>query len=173
MDEQIKRISQEVYDKNQGVNQYGVSSIAFHTHNSADSNRISAKNLTDKNQVISYTLFGTQAATSGNYSTFFTAPYPMTVSQITEVHAVLGTDGSDVTLQVDKLTGTTAPGGATAVSLLTTPFSLKSTINTVVTGVLSVVVGAIQLNTGDRIALHLTGTPTSVANVTITLVLNY
>jgi len=75
-----------------------------------------------------------------------------------------------VTLQVEKLTGTTAPGSGT--SLLTTAFNLKSTINTVVTGVLTPTVGAIQLAAGDRLALKLSGTPTSVANVTVTVVIN-
>lgn len=146
---------------------YNVSVVPFHTHNNVDSPAVKFSDILGKTDVISYTLFGTQSATAGNYSTFFAAPFALTVTGITEVHTVLGTDGSAVTLQVEKLTGTTAPGSGT--NLLTTGFNLKSTINTVVTGSLVQTVGVIQVAAGDRFALKLSGTPTDVANVTVTI----
>lgn len=170
-EEQIKDLIQEMIDNDNQVNQFGVSQTPYHTHNGSDSSRIPMINLRDKYQIISYTIPGTGAATAANYSTFFTAPFPLTIKQITEVHAVLGTDGGTVTVDVEKLTGTQAPGAG--VVLTTTPFNLKSTINTVVTGILTSVEGAIQLNQGDRLALKDTGTLTSVENVTITIIINF
>ncbi len=146
----------------------------YHTHNKADSPQISFTNLINRFMVLSYTLFGTQSATSGNYSTFFTAPFPMVVNQITEVHTAAGTDGSAVSLNVEKLTGTTAPGSGTVVT--TSAFNLKGAINTVVAKTYSggqLSPGTVQLDTGNRLALKLTGTPTSVANVTVTLILTF
>lgn len=168
-EETIKTIAQKVYDENQTTNQFAVSQTPFHTHNGSDSQKFPYLNLKDKIVIIPYTISGTDAATAANYSTFFTAPYAMAVKTITEVHAVKGTDGSAVTVTVEKLTGTTAPGSGIVV--ITTPFDLKGTINTVQNAVLSTVVGAIQLNAGDRLALLKAGTLTAVANVTITVTL--
>lgn len=170
-EEEIKDLIQQMIDNDNQVNQFAVAQTPFHTHNGSDSSRVPMVNLKDKYQVISYTVPGTSAATAGNYSTFFTAPYNLSIRNITEVHAVLGTDGGAVTVDVEKLTGTQAPGAG--VVLTRSAFNLKSTINTVVTGTLSDVLGAIDLVVGDRLALKLTGTPTSVANVTITITINF
>lgn len=155
----------------QQVSQFGVSKVPFHTHNKTDSPQVAFSNLSKKFMTFSFTLFGTQAATAGNYSVFFTAPFALSVSQITEVHTALGTDGSAVSLDIEKLTGTTAPGSGTAITA--SPFNLKSTINTVVTGTLSTTIGTVNFAVGNRMALKLTGTPTSVANVTVTLLINF
>jgi hypothetical protein len=159
-----------VLDENSATNQFAVSQIPFHTHSGSDSQRVSYSNLSNKTVIIPYTLTGALAATAGNYSVFFTAPFAATVSQITEDHTALGTDGGAVSLDVEKLIGTTAPGSG--VKITTAPFNLKSAINTVVTAQLSTFVGVVQLAAGDRLALRLTGTPTSVANVNITVVLS-
>ncbi len=166
-----QEIAQTVFDENTDARQFSLANIPFHAHTGLDSNKVDFQNLTNKSMVLPYTLFGTQAATAGNYSVFFTSPYSVNVSQVTEVHTALGTDGGSVSLQIEKLTGTVAPGSGTA--LLATAFNLKSTINTVVTGALTNTVGAVQLNVGDRLALKLTGTPTSVASVTVTLLINF
>lgn len=173
-----QEIAQTVYDNNTNQKQFALANIPFHTHTGLDSNKVDYQNLDNKSIVLAFTLFGTQAATAGNYSVFFTAPYAMTLTSITEVHTVLGTGGA-CTVGIDKLTGTAVPrsgGGAdtaTAKSLLITPFNLVGTINTVVTGTLVTAPGLIQLAAGNRLAFNLTGTPTSVANVTVTLILNF
>lgn len=180
-EEQVKEIAQSVYDSNSSTGQFTVSNNPFHFHTGNDSPNVSFLDLHERFMILPYTLFGTQSATAGNYSAFFTAPVAMTVASITEVHAVKGTDGSAVSLQVEKLTGTTAPGSGT--TLLSTAFDLKGTINTVQTTslvgtikpttslVTSIV--SLQLSAGDRLALKLTGTPTAVANVTVTLILTF
>lgn len=112
-------------------------------------------------------LFGDEAQTAANYSHFFTARYPVEIMRVSEVHATAGTDGSAVTLDVQKLTGTTAPGSGT--SILSSTFNLKSTANTVVTKEGSALSSARVLSEGDRLCITSSGTLTAVASVSVTL----
>lgn len=173
MDEKtVKKLIQQGITDYMMNSQYSVTQIPSHVHNGVDSQQVSYNSLTDVADTVTYTLFGTNAATSSNYSIFFVAPYQLKLMSAREVHATNGTDGGAVSLQIERLTGTTAPGSG--VLLLTTAFDLKGTINTVQTGtVVTPFTGTTGtvLATGDRLALKLTGTPTSVANVTVTLVL--
>lgn len=117
---------------------------------------------------IAVRLKSTEGATAANYGTFFTADKTYNLVSANEVHGTKGTDGSAVSLQIEKLTGTTAAGSGTV--LLSTAFNLKGTINTVQYGAL-VTTGATVLNSGDRLALKLTGTPTAVADLVATVFL--
>lgn len=164
----IREIAQDVFNSTSNKNMYGVAPTPAHAHTGADSLHVSYLNLDNKIIVYPFTIQGTNAATTTNYSRIFIAPYLMRVISISEIHAVKGTDGSAVSLQVEKLTGTTAPGSGTV--LLNTAFDLKGTINTLQTGSL-VTPASLNLAVGDGLALKLTGTPTSVANVTVTIVL--
>ena len=147
-------------------NQFQVVPIAAHTHNGVDSSSISFTNIVNKNIAFAYTLPGATAATSGNYSIFFISPVATVVQGIQEVHTTAGTDSGTVTLNVEKLTGTTAPGSGT--NLIATALSLKATANTVQTATLTTQ-SLLSLGAGDRLALVLVGTPTAVANVTVTI----
>lgn len=111
-------------------------------------------------------LKSTDAATAANYGTFFTANESCIVVAVTEVHGTLGTDVGAVTLQLEKLTGTTAPDSGT--TLLSSAFNLKATINTVQYGSL-VATGETILSRGDRLCLKDSGTLTAVANVQVTV----
>lgn len=166
-EEQIKQIAQDIVEKNLGLSQFSVSQNSFHTHNGIDSPTIQYSNIKNKIHLFSYTLAGTAPATSGNYSSFFIAPFPMKINGIAEVHTTAGSDVGAVTLQVEKLTSTAAPGSG--ISVLSASFNLKGTANTVQNGVLSNTSNNLILNQGDRLGLVLTGTPTSVANMTITI----
>lgn len=167
----MRRIAQDVYDQNSTSDQFAVAQTSYHVHNGTDSQNIPYMNIVKKIIVLPYTIPGTNSATGANYSTFFIAPYPMTIIGITEVHAVKGTDAGAVTLQVEKLINTTAPGSG--LGLLTTPFDLKGTINTVKNGVLTPNVGITRLNVGDRLALLASGTLTDVANVTVVVTFQF
>lgn len=107
---------------------------------------------------------GTQAATAANYGPFFIADRAYEIVEAREAHTAVGTGGA-CTLQVEKLTGTQAPGAGTTV--LAASFNLVGTANTVQTQSGSNKI----INAGDRLSLKLTGTPTSVANVSVDLVL--
>lgn len=110
---------------------------------------------------------GTAAATSTNYTHFFTARRPLEILRVTEVHSTAGTDAGSVTLDVQILTGTTAPGSGT--SVLASTFNLKSTANTVVTKEKSDLSDSRIVKEGERICLATSGTLTAVASVQVTL----
>lgn len=164
--------AQLVVDRNAAQDQYGVSQTPFHTHNGADSNRVSFSDIRNRLQVESVVLAGTAPATAGNYGVFFTAPFPCRLVAASECHATAGSDASSVTVQVERLTGTTAPGSGTA--LLASGFNMKGTANTVQYGTLaSIQKTSFTLAKGDRLALKLTGTPTAVANAVFMVTLSY
>lgn len=123
--------------------------------------------LQNKRFVLTHTIVGADAATAANYGVFFIAPFPCFVLSVREVHQTAGSDGSAVTLNVEKLTGTEAPGSGD--ELLSTALSLKATANTVQEGTLTQDFSLRNLATGDRLALEDTGTLTAVNNITVTI----
>lgn len=98
------------------------------------------------------------SATTGN---FFIAPTGYRVVAVREIHAVAG--GSGATVQIEKLTGTTAPGSGTAV--LTTAMPLNGTANTLQsTALTNIILAASTAAAGDRFGFLLAGTLTGLAN---------
>ena len=121
---------------------------------------------------ITVNLAGTLSATATNYGVFFIANRSIEITKIKEVHSTAGSDGSAVTLQIEKLTGTTAlDSGST---ILNTAFDLKGTANTVVAyqGYSGLTINR-QLKEGDRLALKDAGTLTNVAGVCVTIYYKY
>ena len=106
---------------------------------------------------------------------FFIADRAYKITSIKEAHRVAGSDAGTVNIEVEKLTGTTAPGSGTA--LLTdnanAGLDLKATANTVQTGTLTGTAADLQLSTGDRISIKYSGTTTSLAGVAVTVILQY
>lgn len=99
----------------------------------------------------------------------FAADQAYQVVSVEEVHAVKGSDGSAVTLDVRNLTGTASPDlGA---SVLAATFNLKGDADTVQSGTLHATLGNTQLAAGDRLAIDIGGTPTAVVGVAVTIVL--
>ena len=94
----------------------------------------------------------------------FTAPVACELIGVSEVH---GTASSSGTLQVQKCTGTTAPGSGTA--LLTGTVSLAGAANTVLSGTLIATTASKRFAAGDRCAIDISGTMTSLANGVVTL----
>jgi len=91
--------------------------------------------------------------------------------QITEVHAVAGTDANAVTLDIEKLTGTTAIGSGD--SVLSAEFDLKSTAYTLVRKTGLELSASRQLKPGDRLALNDTGVLTDLDGIQVTLYLKF
>jgi hypothetical protein len=89
-----------------------------------------------------------------------------------EVHEVLGTDGSAVTADLVKAPDGTVAGSGT--SLLASTFNLKATVCTQQTR--SVSGGTLAsdriIYAGQRLAINFTGTMTAVAGLCITVILN-
>lgn len=148
-----------------------------HTHNMVGTQPISYKNLINKPFfTVPVYLPGTSPATSGNYGIFFTFPSGGIITGISEVHGTAGTDSGSVVLGIEKLTGTQASGAG--IDLLATDFNLKATHNTVQTGTLIMTLATnsmqnVNFNTGDRLGLVLTGTPTSIADLVVVVTLIY
>lgn len=113
--------------------------------------------------------FSDNAAASGIDTTFFIADREYEVISIEEVHAVAGTNGSDVTLMIRRCQGTEAPSAGDA--LTTAAFNLKSTANTVVSGTLTSTTAHLTLADGDRLGADFTGTLTTLAGGNVTVVL--
>ena len=99
---------------------------------------------------------------------FFIAPFDLTIKQIQEVHSTAGSDAGAVTLQVERLQGTEAPGG-NGDALLATAFNAKATANTVQAGTLTGTSALLSLSAGDRLGLNYTGTLTALAGVVVTV----
>ena len=100
----------------------------------------------------------------------FVADAAYEVVAIREVHSVAGAGSS--TLNIEKCTGTTAPGSGT--DLATTAFALDSTANTVVSKTtasgLTTTQASKRLAVGDRLALDWSGTVTAyVGTITVSL----
>jgi len=131
-----------------------------------ETDKIDFRFIRERKLYIHHTIYGLDAATNTNYGVFWIAPFNCTVTGVTEVHQTLGTDGSAVTLQIEKLTGTEALDAGVA-TLTSTGFDLKATINTIQTGTLTATLADRRLVKDDRLAMDDNGTLTAVANVTI------
>lgn len=101
-----------------------------------------------------------------SYGVIFTAPVPYLVRRVDEVHETAGTDGSAATLQLERLSGTEAPGAGDDMFL--TQINLKGTANTVQTKQ-GADIQNVTLATGDRLCLQTTGTLTSLQGVCVTI----
>lgn len=168
----MRSIAQDVLNENETSDQFAVAQTPYHTHNDADSPAVDYSNIKNRLETLHVVISGTSAATAANYGMIFIAPYTAMFVGAYEVHGTLGTSGSAVSVQIEKLVGTQASGSGT--SLLAAGFNLKSAINTVQTASLAVITkNNFALNKGDRLGLVLTGTPTSVAQLVIVAQLQY
>lgn len=113
-------------------------------------------NIIPQEIVITYPLSATTVDAN-----IFVADDAWIVTSIEEVHTVAGNDGSAVTLMVDKCTTTDAPGAGT--DMIQAVIDLKGTANTTQTGTLSATPADYTLADGDRIAVDVSGTLTSLA----------
>jgi len=119
--------------------------------------------------IVIFSLPGDWSQTAARFGVFFTAQRPCYVKSISEVHTVAGSDAGAVTLQVERLTGTAAPGAGT--NLLMTAFDLKGTANTVQNT--TKLIQQTGMRPGDRLALKSSGVLTALQGVQVTLELSY
>jgi hypothetical protein len=139
--------------------------VTDHQHNGFDATKVEYDDLNGKKLYISHTIYGTGAATAANYGVFFIVPMTCIITSFQEVHQTAGNDAGAVTLNLEKLTGTTAADSGA--EILGTALSLKATADTVQTGVFIATVANRSLAKGDRLCLKDAGTLTNVANVTV------
>lgn len=98
--------------------------------------------------------------------TLMVATRPLRVKAASVVWTTGSTSG---TLQLEKCTGTTAPGSGTA--LLTGTVSLSGTGNTVASGTLVATVASITFAAGDRLGIVIAGTMTNLVGCRLTVAL--
>lgn len=117
--------------------------------------------------------FRNPSAAFGTDTAIFVAPYACALVSASEVHAVLGTNGSAVNAQLTHDTGTDAPGAGT--DLLSNNsaagFDLKGTINTVQYAAWKAGTSR-RFAKGDRLSVDFAGTQTSVDGICITAIFN-
>lgn len=87
--------------------------------------------------------------------------------QLTSATCAWGVASVSATFNIEKLTGTTAPGSGTA--LLTAVIDTSTTANTVNTGALTGTVSSLQFSIGDRVGVKIAGTITSLVGAVLTL----
>lgn len=102
----------------------------------------------------------TDTITATDASRFvFIATRPMRFKGVSICFTTGSTSG---TLQIEKLTGTAAPGGGT--NLLTGTVSLAGVANTVASGTPIATVASLTLAAGDRLGIVIAGTMTNLVN---------
>ncbi len=159
MENQIVAINKWIKDQKENP------TLPDHFHDGFDSSYIQYLNVQNKLIYVPHTIIGTAAATATNYGVFYIVPIACTIISVQEVHQTAGTNGSAVTVGIEKLSGTEALGSGD--SVLASELSLKATINSVQTGTLSSTLANRSLVAGDRLALEDTGVLTDVAGVTV------
>ena len=97
--------------------------------------------------------------------TFFIANRPQTVLAAYAVWGTASSDAGAVTLDITADASATAAGGGT--TILSAAKSMKTTANTVNTLTLTATAANLRLAPGTRLSFKLTGTPTSLADLTI------
>lgn len=128
--------------------------------------------LTQGYRHVTATYTSQEAAGTLDDRVFFVAPFDCIITNASETHTALGTDGSAVTLQIEKLLTGVAPGSGTVLLSNNTNagFNLKGTINTPQHAGFKAGVSR-RLKKGDRLATKKAGTATAVAGVVVTVTL--
>jgi hypothetical protein len=90
------------------------------------------------------------------------------VKSVKYVHTTGSTSG---TLQIEKLTGTTAAGSGTVLLTGTIDLSATTVANTVTSGALIATVASLTLAAGDRLSIKIGGTMTSIAGAVVSVML--
>ena len=109
---------------------------------------------------------GTGAVTHSTYI----VPRKMRLISVNYVHATGSTSG---TLQVAKCTGTQAPGSGTNLLTATIDMSATTVANTVTAGTLIATAATLTFAQGDRVAIVIAGTLTSLVGASATLTFVY
>ena len=118
--------------------------------------------------VKTFRLAGAAPQTVANWGNpFFIADRAYQVVTVRERHTTAGTNGSAVSVMLTKAASATAVGTGTA--CLSAGIDLKATADANQSGSLNSTPGNYQLAAGDSLFAVLTGTPTSLAGVCMTV----
>jgi hypothetical protein len=95
----------------------------------------------------------------------FVADTDYEVTRVVCIPRVAGSDGSAVTADVMKASGTTAPGSGATVLSAADSFNLKGTADTLQTGTLVAAQASRRLAANDRLGVNFTGTLTAAVGL--------
>jgi hypothetical protein len=109
-------------------------------------------------------VFAAQAASQAISQAIF-MPDSTGTYQVVSIQAVFGTTSTSGTLQLEQLSGTTAPGSGTV--MLTGTMSLSGTANTIVSGTLVSTASTLQIAPGQRLGLKFAGTVTGLVGLVV------
>lgn len=119
---------------------------------------------------VTFNLSGTSAATAGNYGYVFSANRSCEIVYVAYIYKTAGTDGGTVEIQLEKLPSGVALGSGD--SILTYAGSLKQTAGILYKQELASS-QARFVREGESVAIKLTGTPTSVNDLCVTIGIRY
>ena len=94
-------------------------------------------------------------------------PVKSELVSVRETHGTLGSDGSAVTLSVERLQATETVGAGDVVVNAT--INLKGAANTVQTGTIVKTSNIHQFQAGDRVGINVAGTTTDLATMVVSL----
>lgn len=94
-------------------------------------------------------------------------PFRSKLIGVKEVHGTAGSDGSAVTLGIERLQGTETSGNGDAVTSASA-INLKGTADTVQSATIVTTNDIDIFEAGDRVGINVTGTTTAVANMNVT-----
>lgn len=121
-------------------------------------------------QTIQATFNTAAGAAAGDYDgRFFIADRAYEVVAVREQHQTAGNDGGTVTVMVKKVPSGTAKASGT--DILAAGINLKATADTIQSPALHATAANYQLAAGDSLGAVVTGTPTAVDGVSITVIL--
>lgn len=160
----LKALIQQQINNNNSNGRFGYNLTPIHTHTGLDSPQVSFLNLTERQFTVSSVIEGTNAATAANYGPYWVAPFNCSVVQVLETHS---TDGSGGVLTVETLSTGVASGSGISV----TTFDMTTGANTVTVEYITRLNLSKTLKAGDRLGLSMSGTPTGLTQVVVTVLL--
>ena len=92
-------------------------------------------------------------------------PVKSELVSVREAHGTAGTDGSAVTLSIERLQGVETSGNGDQVVAAT--INLKGAANTTQSGTVVTASDIDQFEAGDRVGVNVTGTNTDLANMAV------
>lgn len=124
------------------------------------------ENITRKiGNIFGFTLLGSDAATSANYTTIpFIAPYPIEIGKVQVTYTTASTSG---TLQIERLDNGDAPGAGD--SILASTIDLSGTANTVISRSRYELTSSRILKENQRLALVDGGTLTNLTDLVVSI----
>lgn len=160
------QVIQSEIQRQQAESRFQLTPTLRHTHNGTDSPPVSYLDLTQQQFAVSSVIQGTSAATAGNYGPFYCATAACTIQSMSETHSVNGSAGL---LFVELLKPGQASGSGTAVQVF------DMTVGALFVGTSSLIRGDVgaTLQEGDRLSLFMFGTPTSLQQVVVTVLLQF